>query len=165
MSFESNRVDWVRSLQKIRLQDCLFQIWLERPSRASFAPLFRQNQNFENATNMSFRSNGVDWVRLLRKIQRQDFVFQKSLERPSQTYVATFYGRKPKLRKRNKHKFWVKRGELGAFIATNMSFGSNEMDWVRSLRKFQLQDFLFQKWLERPSRANFTTLYHRKPRL
>jgi hypothetical protein len=119
MSFESNRVDWVRSLQKIRLQDGLFQNWLERPSRASFAPLFRQNQNFENATNMSFRSNGVDWVRFLRKIQRQDFVFQKSLERPSQTYVATFYGRKPKLRKRNKHKFWVKRGELGAFIAQN----------------------------------------------
>jgi hypothetical protein len=68
---------------------------------------------------MSFGSNGVDWVRSLRKIQQQDFVFQKSLERPSRTYFATLYGRKPKLLKRNKHEFWVKRGELGAFIPQN----------------------------------------------
>jgi hypothetical protein len=47
------------------------------------APLFRRNRNSENATNMSFGSNRVDWVRSLRKIQLQDFSFQKWLERLS----------------------------------------------------------------------------------
>jgi hypothetical protein len=68
---------------------------------------------------MSLGSNGVDWVRLLRKIQLQVFLFQKSLKRPSRASFATFYHRKPKLRKRNKHEFFVKRGGLGAFVAEN----------------------------------------------
>jgi hypothetical protein len=37
----------------------------------------------------------------------------------SRATFAPFFHRKPKLRKRNKHEFWVKRGKLGAFIAEN----------------------------------------------
>jgi hypothetical protein len=36
-----------------------------------------ENRNSENATNMSFGSNGVDWVCSLRKIQLQVFFVQK----------------------------------------------------------------------------------------
>jgi hypothetical protein len=32
---------------------------------------------------------------------------------------ALFFRRKQKLRKRNKHEFWDKRGGLGAFVAEN----------------------------------------------
>jgi hypothetical protein len=80
---------------------------------------------------MSFWSNGVDWVRSLRKIQLQDFLFQKSLKRPPGR-VCTLFRRKPKLRKRNKHEFWVKWGGLGAFVAENST-----------------ASFLFQKSLKR----------------
>jgi hypothetical protein len=61
---------------------------------------------------MSFWSNGVDWVRSLRKIQQQVVLFQKSLQRTSRASFAPFFRRKPKVRKRNKHEFWVKRGGL-----------------------------------------------------
>jgi hypothetical protein len=94
----------------------LFQKSLERPSRASFAPLYCRKPKPKNSRIMSFRSNGVDWVRSLRKIQLQDFLFQKWLERPSRASFAPLFRRKPKLRKRNKHESWVKR-----------------VDWVRSL--------------------------------
>jgi hypothetical protein len=36
-----------------------------------------RNQKCENAPNMSFGSNGVDWVRSFQKIQLQVFSFQK----------------------------------------------------------------------------------------
>jgi hypothetical protein len=190
---------------------------------------------------MSLGSNGVDWVRSLRKIQLRVFLLQKSLKRPSRASLQRLYRRKPKLQKRNKHESWVKRGGLGAFVAenstasffvpkvaktasraslhvcpsktetpkrnkheswvkrgglgafvaenstasffvpkvaktasraslhvctvenrnyenaTNMSLGSNGVDWVRSLRKIQLRVFLLQKSLKRPSRASFAT--------
>jgi hypothetical protein len=41
-----------------------------------FRTVFRRKPKLENATNMSFGSNRVDWVRSLRKIQLQDFLFQ-----------------------------------------------------------------------------------------
>jgi hypothetical protein len=68
---------------------------------------------------MSLGSNGVDWVRSLRKIQLRVFLLQKSLKRSSRASFATFVRRKPKLQKRNKHESWVKRGGLGAFVAEN----------------------------------------------
>ena len=39
--------------------------------------------NSESATNTSFGSKGLGWVRSLRNIQLQVFLFQKSLLRPS----------------------------------------------------------------------------------
>jgi hypothetical protein len=65
---------------------------------------------------MSFGSNGVDWVRSFAKIQLQDFLFQKSLERPPGEF-RTVLPSKTETPKRNKHEFWVKRGGLGAFVA------------------------------------------------
>jgi len=120
MSFGSNVVDWVRSLRKIQRQDFLYQKWLERPSRAYFLRRCTvENTNYENATNMSFGSNGVDWMHSLRKIQLQDFLFQNWLERPSRASFASLFRRKPKLQKHNKHEFLVKWSGLGAFVAQN----------------------------------------------
>jgi hypothetical protein len=193
MSLGSNGVDWVRSLRKIQLRVFLLQKSLKRSSRASFCDVCTvENRNYENATNMSLGSNGVDWVRSLRKIQLRVFLLQKSLKQPPGRALRRLYRRKPKLRKRNKHESWVKRGGLGAFVAenstasffapkvaktvlqgefcnvctvenrnyknaTNMSLGSNGVDWVRSLRKIQLRVFLLQKSLKRSSRASFAT--------
>jgi hypothetical protein len=107
-------------MRNIQQQVFLFQNSLKRTSRASFAPFSSvENRNSENTTNMSFGSNGADWACSLRKIQMQVFFFRKSLKRPSRASFATLYHRKPKLRKRNKHEFWVKRGALCAFIAEN----------------------------------------------
>jgi hypothetical protein len=78
-----------------------------------------ENRNYQNATNMSLGSNGVDWVRSLRKIQLRVFLLQKSLKRPPGRVLQRLYRRKPKLQKRNKHESLVKRGGLGAFVAEN----------------------------------------------
>ena len=97
---------------------------------------------------MSFGSNGVDWVRSLRKIQLLGFLFQTSLKRASRGSFAPFVRRKPKLRKRNEHEFWVKRGGLGAFVAENSA-----------------ASFLFQKSLKRASRGSFAPFVLQKPKL
>src|SRR5919201_1741583 len=47
----------------------------------------------------------------------------------------------------------------------NMSFVSNTMDWVRPLRKIQLQVFSYQKCPERPSRLIFAQFFLQKPKL
>jgi len=46
-------------------------------------------------------------------------LFQNSLQRTSQASYAPFFCQKPKLRKRNKHEFWVKLGGFGAFVVEN----------------------------------------------
>jgi hypothetical protein len=58
-------------------------------------------------------------VAFVAEIQLQVFLFQRSLKRTCQVSFAPFFCRKPKLRKRNKHEFVVKRGGLGAFVAKN----------------------------------------------
>src|SRR5919201_1892114 len=88
------------------------------PGRFSHSFSYR-NRNFKNALNMCFGSNGMDWVRPLRKIQLQVFSYQKCPERPSRPIFAQFFVLEPKLQKRAKHEFWVKRDGLGASIAKN----------------------------------------------
>jgi hypothetical protein len=124
---------------------------------------------------MSFGSNGVDWVRSLRKIQLQVFCSKSRYNGPPGRVSHRFLVENRNSENDNKHEFWVKRGGLGAFVAenstasffvpkvartdlrasfaplfrrkpksrkrNNMSFGSNGVDWVRSLRKIQLQVF------------------------
>jgi hypothetical protein len=68
---------------------------------------------------MSFRSNWVDWVRSFRKNQLQLVLFQKWPERPLWRVSDEFCWPKPKLQKRTKHEYWVKRGGLGVFISKN----------------------------------------------
>ena len=75
MSLGSNGVDRVHSLRKIptRLRGTTFC-----SNSVRFAPSFQVNQTVQNATklygthqNTSLGSNGVDWVRWLRKIPTQ----------------------------------------------------------------------------------------------
>ena len=65
----SNGVDWVRSLQKIptSLRGTNFNI--NCTNSPYFAPSFMQLRNDPKCTKILWRSNGVDWVRSLRKIQ------------------------------------------------------------------------------------------------
>jgi hypothetical protein len=74
MSFGSNGVDWMRSFRK-KSTACFFA---PQVARTALAGGFRmsfvdRNRNFKNAPNMSFGSNGVDWVRSFRKNQLQLF--------------------------------------------------------------------------------------------
>src|ERR687883_135930 len=70
MCFGSNGMDWVRPLRKIQLQVFSYQKCPQRPSRSIFEQIFVPEPKPKNARNMSFGSNGMDWVRLLRKIQQ-----------------------------------------------------------------------------------------------
>jgi hypothetical protein len=132
---------------KIQLQD----FCVPKVDRTALPGEFRvdvpsKTVNSENATNMSFGSNGLDWVRSLRKNSTADFSFQKWLERSSRANFRTVVPSKPKRQKRNKHESLVKR-----------------VDWVRSLRKIQLQDFSVPKVARTSSRASFSTMFRRKP--
>jgi hypothetical protein len=75
-----------------------------------------RNQNFENAPNISFGSNGEDWVHSFRKKQLQVFLLHMWPERPSRAVSHEVCRPKPKLRKQTKHDFWDKQGGLGAFV-------------------------------------------------
>jgi hypothetical protein len=75
MSLWSNRVDWVRSLRKVPTWLHGMNICINCISSHCFVKSFMQlrtipNGPKHNAThqNMSLGSNGVDWVRSLRKI-------------------------------------------------------------------------------------------------
>jgi hypothetical protein len=78
-----------------------------------------ENRNYENATNMSLGSNGVDWVRSLRENSTASFFAPKVAKTVLQGEFATFVPSKTETTKRNKHESWVKRGGLGAFVAEN----------------------------------------------
>src|SRR5919201_766899 len=63
MSFGPNAMDWVRPLRKIQLQ-----VFCTKSVHSSPLGLFshsfsHRNRNSKNALNMSFGSNGMDWVR------------------------------------------------------------------------------------------------------
>jgi hypothetical protein len=133
-----------------------------------------ENRKSEYATNMSFWSNGVDWVRSLRKINSK-FVCSKSRYNSTPGRVL----RRCSIENRNSEN------------ATNMSFGSNGVDWVRSLRKIQQQLFCSKSRYNEPpgrvshrfsvqngksenainmsfgstSRASFAPFFHRKPKV
>src|ERR687887_322546 len=83
-----------------------------------------RNRNSKNALNMSFGSKGMDWVRLLRKIQLHVFSTKSGHSGPPGRFSHSF-----SYRYRNSKN------------ALNMSFGSKGMDWVRLLRKIQLHVF------------------------
>jgi len=75
MSLGSNGVDWERSLRKIPTWHRGTSLYINCTSSHCFAPSFMQLWNDPKCTqtlcthqNMSLGSNGVDWVRSLRKI-------------------------------------------------------------------------------------------------
>src|SRR5579859_1872822 len=84
MSFGSNGVDWVRSIRKKSIAS-FFAPQVARTAlgvgiRTSFVD---RNRNCENTPDMSFRSDGLDWVRSIQKNQLQLFSLHKWPERPS----------------------------------------------------------------------------------
>jgi hypothetical protein len=88
MSFGSNRVDWLRSFhknQQVFFAPQVARTALGRGFRTSFVD---RNQNCENASNMSFGLNGLDWVHSFSKNQQQVFSLHKWPERPSRTGFA-----------------------------------------------------------------------------
>ena len=108
-----------------------------------FALFFILNKNPKTALNMSFGSNGDDWVCPLRKNQLQVFSYQTWPDWSSLADFRTIF------RSRIKN----------AKAALNMSFWSNGDDWLHSLRKNQLQVFSYRTWPERHSPTNFHTIF------
>jgi hypothetical protein len=87
-----------------------------------------RNRNFENALDMSFGSNGEDWVQSFRKNQLQVFLLKPWPNNPSGAAFARVLSSENEQRKRTKHEFWVKRGGFGAFVSKNSTasfFASN----------------------------------------
>ena len=100
-------------------------------SSARFAPSYG-NQTVPNAPkeykthqNISLWSNGVDRVRSLRKIPMRFHGTNLSINCTGSTHLHRVSCSKETLQNAPKH----------YETHTNMSFGSNGMDWVRSLRK------------------------------
>ena len=75
MSLGSNGVDWVHSLRKILMRLHGTNICINCTSSTRFAPSFvlrniaKCTKTLRNAPEYEFGSNGVDWVRSLRKIR------------------------------------------------------------------------------------------------
>ena len=123
-------------------------IFVSNVARMAFPDVFLyqfscRNQNRETVLNMSFGSNGDDWVCPLRKNQPQVFSYQTWPEWPS---VADF-------------RTTFRAGTETPNTTLNMSFGSNGDDWVCPLRKNQLQIFSYQTWPEWPSLVDFRTIF------
>ena len=93
-------------------------------------------KHYETHQNMSLGSNGVDWVRSLRKIPKQlrGTNFCTSLARFALTFVRLQNGPKFTQTVRNapKHEFRVQWGGSGAFIGKN----SDATSWHEFLHQF-----------------------------
>ena len=68
MSLGSNGVDWVHSLRKIPTWLRGSNFCINGTSSPRFALSFMQLRNDPKCTKILWRSNGVDWMRSLRKI-------------------------------------------------------------------------------------------------
>ena len=124
---ECNGVDRVRSLRKIptRLRGTKFST-----SSACFGPSFKSQPNGPKCTkivrthhNMSLGSNGVDCVRLLRKLptQLRGMNFCTSSARFTPSFVTQPNGPQyPKIiRNAPKHEFCVQLDGSGVFVSKN----------------------------------------------
>jgi hypothetical protein len=76
-----------------------------------------RNRNFENTPHMSFGSNGVDWCVRFAKIKCKFFRCTSGQNGPRGRVSNEFCRPTPKLQKRTKHEFWVKRDVLGEFVS------------------------------------------------
>ena len=130
-------VDQMRSLRKIptRLRGMKFCT-----SSASFAPSFVRQPNgpectqiVRNAPKREFWVNGVDRVRLLRKIamRLRGTKFCTSSARLAPSFVRQPNGHKctKMVQKSRKHEFRVQWGGSGVFVAKN----SNATSWHKLL--------------------------------
>jgi len=133
ISLGSNGVDWVHSLRKILTWLCGTNFCINCSSSSRFAPTFMQlrndpkcRQTLWNTPKMSLGSNGVDWVRSLRKILKwlrgTNFGINcTSSPRFSPSFMQLWNDPKctQTLWNASKHEFRVQWGGLGAFVAKN----------------------------------------------
>src|SRR5579859_3197193 len=138
MSFGSNGVDLVRSIQKINWNFFRSTSGQNGPQGRVSHEFGDRNRNCENAPDLSFGSNGVDLVRSIRKIN-WNFFCSTSGQNGLGVGFRTSFG--------DRNRNWEN--------TPDMSFGSNRADWVRSIRKNQLQFFSINNCPERPSRSGF----------
>ncbi len=104
--------------------------------RTRFADL---NRYCENTPDKSFGSNGADWVRSIRKKSSATFFTPHVARTTLGVRFRTSFG------DRNRY----------CENTPDTSFGSNEVDWVRSIRKNQLQLFSLLVYPEWPSGSGF----------
>ena len=138
MSLWSNGVDWVHSLQKIPTWLCGTYFCINCTNSHCIAPSFMQLRNDPNSPkhyathqNMRSGSNGVDWVRSLRKIptwlRGPNFCINCT---SSPCFASRFLKLRndPKctqtLYNTPKHEFRVQWGVLGAFVVKNPNVSS-----------------------------------------
>ncbi len=138
MSFGSNGVDWVRSFRKDQQE--FFRFHRARTAlRGGFRTSFvDRNRNCKNTPNMSFGSNGVDWVRSFQKNQHEFFRFNRARTALGGGFRTSFVDQN-----RNSEN------------TPNLSFGSYGVDWVRPFRKNSTPSFMLQPRSELPSGAGF----------
>ena len=133
ISLGSNRVDWVHSLRKISTWLCGTTFALIAPVHpvlhqvsCSYEMIPNAPKYYETHQNISLGSNGVDWVRSLRKIpmwlRGANFCINcTSLPRfaPSFMQLRNDPRCTQMLRNGLKHLFRVQWGGLGAFVTKN----------------------------------------------
>ena len=133
MSLGSNGVDWVRLLQNISTRRCGTYFCINCTNSHCIAPSFMQLRNDPNSPkhyathqNMRSGSNGVDWVRSLRKIPtwlRGTNFCINCTSSPCFASCLMQLWNDPKctqtLCNTPKHEFRVQRGGLGAFVPKN----------------------------------------------
>src|ERR671937_418462 len=111
------------ALRKIQLQEFRAKSVRSGPPGRFSHSFWYRDRNSKNTLNMSFESNGIDWVRC-EKFSCKFFRTKMVQSRPLGHFS---------------HSFWYRN--QNSKNALNMSFGSNGMDWVHLLRKIQLQVF------------------------
>ena len=76
--------------------------------------------------NLRKRAKNEFWVKRdelgasVAKNSTASFLYQKCLEWPSRPFFARFFVPEPKLQKRAKQEFWIKRDALGGSVAKNL---------------------------------------------
>ena len=138
MSLRSNVADWVRSLWKSRRDFVTHIFALIAPVHTilhqvscSYETIPNAPKHYSTHQNMSLGSNGVDWVRSLRKIPAWLRGMYYCINCTSSHYYAPSF-----MQLRNnptctqtlcnvpKHEFTIQWGGLGAFVVKNLDMDS-----------------------------------------
>ena len=131
MSLGSNGVDWVHSLRKIPTWLRGTNFCINCTSWPRFARSFMQLRNDPKCTKILQRSNGLDWVCLLRKISTWLHGMNFCINCTSSPRFAPSFMRlwnDPECTQTQwntpKHEFRVQWGGSGAFVAKNYNVTS-----------------------------------------
>jgi hypothetical protein len=115
--------------------------------------------------NMSFGSNGMDRVRSLRKILTRPCLANLCVHGTSSASFHRLLCINETVRNAPKLESWVQWSGSGAFVTKNsetpqnMSFGSNGVDRVRSLREIPMRPCLANMYDNGTSSASFASTF------